>query len=238
MTQINTDIDTHDKNLYFKRQIELWGEDSQELLSDKSILIVGCGGLGCSVAIGLGASGIGKIDLLDFDKVSIHNIHRQIGFTLEDEDINKAEALEKLLKSKSNYSQITSYDIDFDTFTQSNIITNLSGKYDLIIDATDNMKTRAMINKFAKSIDTPWLYGSVEEFNGYVCLFDEADFEDAFKITDKKPKGTACPIVMQIASLQSNMAIRYLLDLPVAKDKLYYCYYDGDGDYCVQKFKI
>jgi adenylyltransferase/sulfurtransferase len=236
MTQEN--INQNSKNLYFKRQIELWGEDAQETLAQKSILIVGCGGLGSSISIALGSSGIGRIDLLDFDKVSIHNIHRQIGFGLEDEDFNKAEILAKLLKSKSNYTQINSFDIDFETFTHSNIINNLSKKYDLIIDATDNMKTRAMINRFAKSIDTPWLYGSVEEFNGYVCLFDEADFEDTFKITDKKPKGVACPIVMQIASLQANIAIRYLLDMKVAKDKLYYCYYDSDGDYCVQKYGI
>ena len=70
---------------YFSRQIKLWGREVQLELCNKHIVIVGCGGLGCSLGIALGSSGIGKITLLDFDRVGVHNIHRQIGFTLSDE---------------------------------------------------------------------------------------------------------------------------------------------------------
>jgi len=55
---------------YFKRQIELWGSDKQKKLANKTILIVGAGGLGSSLALSLGSVGIGKIILIDFDKVS------------------------------------------------------------------------------------------------------------------------------------------------------------------------
>ncbi|WP_456427706.1 HesA/MoeB/ThiF family protein, partial [Nitratifractor sp.] len=67
---------------YFKRQIQLWGAAAQETLAQKRILIVGCGGLGSTLALGLGGSGVGEIHLVDFDEVSVHNIHRQIVFTL------------------------------------------------------------------------------------------------------------------------------------------------------------
>jgi adenylyltransferase/sulfurtransferase len=69
---------------YFNRQIQLWGEDTQRSLQDKKIAIIGSGGLGCTLAMALGTSGIGEIDMVDFDTVSSHNIHRQIAFTLDD----------------------------------------------------------------------------------------------------------------------------------------------------------
>ena len=59
---------------YYNRQIQLWGKDTQDSLQNKSIAIIGSGGLGSSVSIALGASGIGKIHLIDFDEVSLHNI--------------------------------------------------------------------------------------------------------------------------------------------------------------------
>ena len=69
---------------YFSRQIMLWGEDTQKDLKSKKVLIVGSGGLGCSVAMALSGSGVGQIDIVDFDKVELHNIHRQILFNLND----------------------------------------------------------------------------------------------------------------------------------------------------------
>jgi len=67
---------------YFNRQIQLWGEATQKSLQHKKIAIIGAGGLGCTLAMALGASGIGEIHMVDFDTVSNHNIHRQIAFTL------------------------------------------------------------------------------------------------------------------------------------------------------------
>ena len=74
---------------------------------------------------------------------------------------------------------------------------------DLIIDATDNLPSRGAINSYAKARQLPWIYGSVEAFNGQVCFFEEASFNDVFKITSKTPAGIAAPIVMHIASLQA-----------------------------------
>jgi len=78
---------------YFQRQVQLWGEEVQASLKNKRIAIVGSGGLGCSLGIGLGSSGIGEIHVVDFDTVSLHNIHRQIAFKLEDEGKPKAQVL-------------------------------------------------------------------------------------------------------------------------------------------------
>jgi adenylyltransferase/sulfurtransferase len=216
---------------YFNRQIQLWGEATQRSLQDKRIAIIGCGGLGSTLATALGTSGIGTIHLVDFDAVSYHNIHRQIAFTTEDEGKNKAETVAALLRRKNPFVDVTAHACDFETFAQKKI------RVDLILDATDNLPVRAVIDTYAKKNAVPWIYASVEEFNGQVCFFDKSDFR-VFNVSDHKPGSIAAPIVMHIGSLQANLALRYLAGLPVVKDKLYYLYFNDEGELVTQKFAM
>jgi adenylyltransferase/sulfurtransferase len=214
---------------YFSRQIQLWGEEIQRSLQRKKIAIIGSGGLGCTLAMALGTSGIGEIHMVDFDTVSNHNIHRQIAFTLEDEGKNKAKAVVTLIQSKNPFVKAVAFDMDFEDFKE------MGNRYDLILDATDNLPVREKIDAYAKEMNTPWIYASVEEFNGQVCFFDKANFQ-VFNISDHKPGGIAAPIVMHIGSLQANLALRYLAGLSVVKDKLYYLYFNDEGELITQKF--
>ena len=214
---------------YFNRQIQLWGEATQKSLQSKKIAIIGSGGLGSTLAMALGTSGIGEVHMVDFDRVSNHNIHRQIAFTLEDEGKNKAKATCKLIESKNPFVKTVAFDMAFDEFKE------MGNTYDLILDATDNLPVRAQIDKYAKETKTPWIYASVEEFNGQVCFFEESNFQ-VFNVSDHKPGGIAAPIVMHIGSLQANLALRYLAGLTVVKDKLYYLYFNENGELITQKF--
>ena len=217
---------------YYKRQIELWGEETQKSLANKSIAIIGCGGLGCSLGIALGSSGIGEIHLVDFDEVSVHNIHRQIAFELDDEGKNKSEALANRLLKRSAFVKVTPHVCDFNAFCKKDI------KVDLIIDATDNLKTRSAIAAFAKERKMPWLHGAVEEWRGQVCLFDKADFSACFTITDKKPKGVTPPPVMMIGAFEATIALRYLAGLNVQKDVLHMLYFTDDGVFEKRSFEF
>jgi len=217
---------------YFHRQVQLWGEDTQTLLQSKKIAIIGSGGLGSSLAFALGASGIGEIHMIDFDEVSLHNIHRQIAFKLGDEGKNKAVINAELIEQRCPYVKAIAHQCDFKEWSEKNI------EVDLIIDATDNLPTRGDINTYAKSKNLPWVYGSVEAFHGQVCFIDESSFSDAFKIIKKTPAGIACPIVMHIASLQANLALRFLAELNVKKDTLYYLFFNEDGELITQKFGL
>ena len=170
--------------------------------------------------------------MVDFDQVSLHNIHRQIAFKMGDEGKNKARINAEIIEERCPYVKAVAHECDFETFAGMGI------EVDLIIDATDNLPTRAAINKYARSVNTPWVYGSVEAFNGQVCFFDEASFEDVFKITQKTPAGIAAPIVMHIASLQANLALRYLAGLSVKKDYLYYLFINDEGEMITQKFGL
>ena len=217
---------------YFHRQVQLWGEDTQTLLQSKRIAIIGSGGLGSSLAFALGASGIGEIHMIDFDEVSLHNIHRQIAFKVGDEGKNKALINAELIEQRSPYVKAIAHQCDFKEWSEKNI------EVDLIIDATDNLPSRGDINTYAKSKNLPWVYGSVEAFHGQVCFIDESSFNDAFKIIKKTPAGIACPIVMHIASLQANLALRFLAGLNVKKDTLYYLFFNEDGELITQKFGL
>lgn len=217
---------------YFHRQIQLWGEDVQRSLQTKKIAIIGCGGLGSSLAFALGASGIGEIHLVDFDEVSIHNIHRQIAFRVEDEGKNKAAVNAKVMQERSPYVNVMTHECDFATFEKKNI------NVDLIIDATDNLEARGAIDKYAKEMQTPWIYGSVEAFHGQVCFFQKSSFNDLFKITKKTPAGITAPMVMHIASLQATLALRFLAALSVKQDFLYYLFFDDNGELITQRFSL
>ena len=214
---------------YFNRQIQLWGEATQAALQQKKIAIIGAGGLGSTLAMALGTSGIGRVDIVDFDTVSLHNIHRQIAFTLEDEGKNKAKVVSVLMQKKNPFLKTTAFEMDFAAFRE------LGNRYDLILDGTDNLPVRAEIDRYAKEIATPWIYASVEAFHGQVCFFEASDF-GAMNISDHKPAGIAAPIVMHIGSLQANFALRYLAGLSVDKDRLYYLHFNDAGELITQKF--
>ncbi len=217
---------------YFHRQVQLWGEETQKTLQNKKIAIIGAGGLGSSLAFALGAVGIGEMHIVDFDEVSLHNIHRQIAFKLGDEGKNKAAINAQIIAERSPYTKAIAHDCNFEEWSKKEIAV------DLIIDATDNLPTRGEINSYAKKVNTPWVYGSVEAFHGQVCFIEESSFNDAFKIVQKTPAGIAAPIVMHIASLQANLALRYLAGMSVKKDLLYYLFFNEEGELITQKFGL
>jgi len=217
---------------YFHRQIQLWGEETQQLLQNKKIAIIGSGGLGSSLAFALGSSGIGQIHMIDFDEVSHHNIHRQIAFKVGDEGKNKALVNAKLIEQRNPHTKALFYECDFNEWSKKNI------DVDLLIDATDNLEARSKINSYAKTTNTPWIYGSVEAFHGQVCFLDKASFDNLFKITNHTPQGIAAPMVMHIASLQANLAIRFLAELSIKKDMLYYLFFNDEGELITQKFTL
>jgi adenylyltransferase/sulfurtransferase len=208
----------------FKRQIELIG-DNQKKFNNKKIIVVGAGGLGNFVVSELSCIGLEEIFLFDFDEIEIHNIHRQFNFSKKDRGLKKSEILAK--KMKRCNTKITPITQKFKTFNQ---------KVDLIIDCSDNFKVRKKISKFAKKNSIPWLYGSVEGFMGQVCLFKNGNL-DIFNIQNNhKIMGVLPAMVGIIGSIESMIATKYLAELEVEFDKLYYI--DFHKELKVMEFKI
>lgn len=218
-------------NDYYSRQYMLWGNETQDILATKTVAIVGCGGLGCSLGLVLSGLGLKEFYMIDFDTVEIHNIHRQIAFEKKDNDKKKVEVLSDKMANRS-LSKVNAIEGDFKHFTSLSIIP------DLILDGTDNLATRKEINDFAKKEKIPWIYASVEEFRGQVAFFQNASFDEVFKVSDLAPKGITAPMVAQIASLSATLASRYLAGLDIQKDVLHYLYHKDDGEFCIDKFKL
>ena len=184
----------------FRRQIEVLGEENQKKLSQKSILIVGCGGLGNIIATTLGCIGLNKIYLIDFDKIELHNIHRQFQFCKNDIGKFKCEVLKEKIQRCD--TEIISLNKKFST--------DLDIDIDLIIDATDNFDVRLEIDRFAKKKNIPWIYSSVEEWRAQIGIFKKASFE-IFALKNHTPKGQIPPMVNLAGSFAALVALKVLL---------------------------
>ncbi len=158
-----------EEQIRYARQtiLPLIGEAGQTRLKNAKVLLVGVGGLGSSPAIYLAAAGVGTIGLIDADKVSLSNLHRQILHDTTDIDKPKViSAQEKLQKINPNVTIKT----HFERLTVLNALSIIAG-YDLIIDGTDNIPSRYLINDACFFAKKPFVYGGVHQFEGQVSMF-------------------------------------------------------------------
>jgi len=209
------------KENYFQRQTTLSeiGEKGQALLQKAKVLVVGCGGLGSPIAIYLATSGIGEIHLVDFDTVSVSNLHRQVFYKVKDVGQPKAEILAEAIKERAPFTKVTYTN----TAVEKDTILNLVSKYDVTVEATDNLPVKYLINDACVLTKKPMVYGSLYKFDGYVATFNilnkmgdyTCNLRDAFpKITTEIPNceeaGTLNPIVGVIALMQVNEVIKLI----------------------------
>ena len=207
----------------FRRQIELIGRKNQDILNEKEVLIVGCGGLGSSLGIILSCIGLKKIVLIDFDEIEIHNLHRQLAFAKEDTGKSKSEVLAKKIKRCDTKIEFINKKFD----------ENLEIKVDLVFDASDNFKTRKKIDRFAKKHKIPWIYASVDEFVGQVGVFEKNSF-DMFALKEQGVKGQISPMVSLIASIEAMLGIKKM----IGKQEEILYFVDFNKELEIKKFKF
>jgi molybdopterin/thiamine biosynthesis adenylyltransferase/rhodanese-related sulfurtransferase len=209
------------KNELFKRQLTLKeiGEVGQQKLQDASVLVVGCGGLGSPIAVYLASSGIGKIHLIDFDTVAISNLHRQVFYTLEDVDKPKAEVLTTFIKKRAPFTEVR---FTNKAITKKNVI-DLIESVDVVVDGTDSLPTKYLLNDACVIANKPLVYGSLYKFDGYIATFNvfqkdgsySANLRDAFPeiatdIPNCEEAGTLNSIVGMIATQQVNEVLKLI----------------------------
>ena len=133
------------------------GRKGQEVLKNSSVIIIGAGGLGSNLANILVRSGIGKVVIVDDDTVDITNLHRQTVFDENDIGKYKSKVLEEKLRNVNNEVEIDGIVKKIDASN----IESLVKKFDIILDGTDDMKTRFIINEAAVKNNIPWIYTGV-----------------------------------------------------------------------------
>ncbi len=161
----------------FSRQLVLKniGAIGQKKILSAKILIVGVGGLGCPAAENLTRAGVGSIGLVDNDTVSISNIHRQSLFSSKDIKKTKVSVAAKKLKDINPDTIIKKYNTRLNEKNINKIIKN----YDLIIDGSDNFKTKFLINDYCLKFKKKLVTGAISKFDGHVFTFDFKDKKTA-----------------------------------------------------------
>ena len=155
---------TKDELERYDRQIMIQGigEEGQEKLKRAKVFIAGVGGLGSPLAIYLAATGVGKMRIVDHDKVELSNLNRQILHGDTDIGREKVESAVEKLKKLNKWVEI---DAITETITRDNV-SQLVGDCDLIVDAMDNLPTRYLLNKTAIDHEKPFFHGAVYGFEG------------------------------------------------------------------------
>ena len=154
----------------YSRQIVLKnvGAFGQKKIINSKVLIVGAGGLGCPVADLLARSGVGEIGVMDYDKVSLSNIHRQTLYTAKDINKLKVDVIKKRLNLINKDIKINIYNRKASERNLNKII----NKYDIIVDGSDNFKTKFLLNKFSLRLKKILIVGAISKFDGHIFTFD------------------------------------------------------------------
>ena len=167
----------------YKRHILLpeIGEEGQRKLLNGSVLVVGAGGLGAPLLLYLAAAGIGHIGIVDFDRVDVSNLQRQVLFTTEDVGNLKAESALGRIKALNPDVDVVAYNFRFDAVNARKLVAD----YDVVLDATDDIGTKYLINDTCVENGTPLVHAAVNCYGGNVmtvvpgsaclrCVFPEA----------------------------------------------------------------
>jgi len=145
------------------------GESGQQHLNEARVLVIGSGGLGSPVSIYLAAAGVGTLGIVDFDKVELTNLQRQILHSTPDLGRLKVESARETLNSINPDVKVDSYAEKVTPHT----IWDLIEGYDIVVDATDNFATRFLINDVCVQAKKPLVFGAVYQFSGMVTTFTQ-----------------------------------------------------------------
>lgn len=144
------------------------GLQGQEKLKTARVLMIGAGGLGCPVLQYLAAAGVGSIGIVDDDVVDISNLHRQILYTAEDAGQPKALIAQRKLAQLNPFAELTAYN---ERITAANA-QQLIAPFDVVMDGSDNFKTRYLVNDVCRALNKPLVFGSIFKFEGQVSVFN------------------------------------------------------------------
>jgi molybdopterin/thiamine biosynthesis adenylyltransferase/rhodanese-related sulfurtransferase len=143
------------------------GMEGQLRLKKAKVLLIGTGGLGAPLGLYLAAAGIGKLGLVDFDRVDFTNLQRQVTFGTSDVGKPKSEAARARLSNLNPNIDVEA----FDTKLTSENALELFKDFDIIVDGTDNFPTRYLVNDACVLLGKPNVYGSIFRFEGQITVF-------------------------------------------------------------------
>jgi adenylyltransferase/sulfurtransferase len=193
------------------------GTSGQQKLKSSGVLVVGAGGLGCAILPYLVSAGVGRIGIVDGDRVEESNLHRQILYNENSIGGLKVEAAQKVLQRMNSTAQLEI----IPEFLSTENVDNLVEAFDLIVDATDNLEVRYVLDEACCRKKKAMIYGSIYRFQGQVSVFNYnggPSYSSLFPKEDKpllncEEAGALGTTVGIIGMLQANEALKIILGI-------------------------
>jgi adenylyltransferase/sulfurtransferase len=205
----------------YARQIALKeiGENGQQLLSEARVLVVGAGGLGSPALMYLAAAGVGHIGICEGDTLEASNLHRQVLYRRSHVGQSKAHIAAQQLRELNPDTEITVIDVSLDADNAE----SLFNQHDLVLDCSDNLKLKFLLNAAALRTATPVVFASVYQYEGQLHVFDPRTGAPCLRcVWPREPSvaptcneaGVLGPVPGVFGSLQAMEALKQLLSLP------------------------
>ena len=188
------------------------GFKGQDILKKSKVLCIGAGGLGSPALIYMASAGIGNIDIIDFDTVSTSNLNRQIIFNQNDIGKIKVVCAKEYILKLNKYINVNIYNTRVSLLNSINLIK----RYDVVLDCTDNLETKFLINDIFIKSGIPVIHASVCGLEGYISIFTKKTFcyrclYSNFNNNNYLNYGVLGPVAGIFGSLQALVAIDLLL---------------------------
>ena len=212
----------------FSRQIVLKniGILGQKKILSSKVLIIGAGGLGSPVAEFLSRAGIGSLGIVDDDKVSLSNLHRQSLYNTSDIGKFKVKIVKDKIKKINPDTKVTIYKIRLQSENLKKIINN----YDYIVDGSDNFTTKFLLNDFCLKFKKVLVTGAISKFDGHIftfnfknkkipclrCFFQESNISD--DLLNCESEGILGTVAGIVGTIQANEVLKKILNIGIGLD--------------------
>lgn len=169
------------------RQMSIVTKSEQTRFKDAKIAVMGCGGIGGEVIEMLARMGVGELNVVDNDYFDLSNINRQVLSTFENLGLSKSEVAKERVRQINPYTKVNAFKDEINEENISKIVDNSN----LIIDCLDNLLTRVIVSRYAKSNNIPFIHGAIHATLGQITVFTnekDIDYETMFNLPSKDKK--------------------------------------------------
>ena len=214
--------------LRYNRQMMLpeIGDAGQEKLKKAKVLVIGAGGLGCPVLQYIATAGVGTIGIVDFDKVEIHNLHRQILYTENQVGQAKATTAKSVLENLNPLIDIIAFEEKLTAENAVRIIQN----FDMVVDGCDNFATRYLVNDTCVTLGKTLVYGSILKYEGQLAVFNHKGSKNLRDLFPEPPNPKDVPncnlngvmgtLPGIIGTMMAHETLKLIMNLPILKNEL------------------
>lgn len=214
--------------LRYNRQMMLpeIGDSGQEKLKKTKVLVIGAGGLGCPILQYIATAGVGTIGIVDFDKIELHNLHRQILYMEGQVGKSKAITAKSVLETLNPLIDIIAFEEKLTAENAAQIIMD----FDVVVDGCDNFETRYLVNDTCVALGKSLIYGSILKFEGQMAVFNHNGNKNLRDLFPEPPNPKDVPncnlngvlgtLPGIIGTMMAHETLKLIMDLPTLENEL------------------